>query len=292
MGFFNKLFGRGTESESKAKNEVKDALNSFYAIDESKELSIFILKHKKDILLNVIKTIDIRSMPVKKDSPGMRGMQCMKLLEASRELRDFDRKDEMRVCYEKLMELCETEWQEDNIGVYSQVMIGVGKDLMQDTSEPKLVIENMKKAYNAFGSLKSHGIENADALAWQGACSFNLGEEDKARSSLEQALRIEPSHKLANDLAQKLGLDVAVSETKGRNELDFLKDLLASDPDPASFYNAIDKWGFKASEHAAFGSTYKGKSGTLVFFASKSAGKIINAKYSDNKTREIINLVG
>ena len=88
-------------------------------------------------------------------------------------------------------------------------MLQVGMDIMLDTSDPKLVLENMKKAHNAFDSLKSRGFEHADAIAWQGACAFNLGEKENARSLFEQVLRIEPSHKMANEMLKKLDPSVA-----------------------------------------------------------------------------------
>ena len=212
MGSFSKLFGKDRKTESQERgplegNKVDNALNNFYAIDESEQLGSFIKTHRTDVLLHMISAIDIEKIPVKTDSPGMHGMQCMKILELSRWLRDAGRKNEMRACYEKLMELCDISWREDNVGVYSQVVIQVGMDMMQDTQDPKLVLENMSKAYKAFDSLRARDFENADALAWQAACAFNLGEKDNARSLFQHVLSIEPSHKMANEMMKKLSPD-------------------------------------------------------------------------------------
>ncbi|OGR30101.1 MAG: hypothetical protein A2139_11690 [Desulfobacca sp. RBG_16_60_12] len=223
LGFFSKLFGKGGETEIKeeglvAKNKVEVALNRFYSIDESEELGDFIEAYKSDVLLTMISAIDIAKMPVKTDSPGMHGMQCMKIIELSRWLRDTGRKQEMRTCYKKLLELNDIEWRADNIGVYSQVMVELGMDIMQDTDDPKLVLENMRKAYDAFNSLKSRGLQHADGLAWQAACAFNLGEKKISRSLFQQVLSIEPSHKMANEMLKKLGPSDNVENCNDKNE--------------------------------------------------------------------------
>jgi len=280
------------KSSSVIDDTVVAQLNEFYAIDKTEELNDLINTYPTDSLLPMIIAIDIDKITVKSDSPGMYGMQCMKILELSRLLRDAGRKDEMRICYEKLLKLCDIYWEDDNSGVYSQVMRQVGMDIMQDTEDPKLVLDNMKKAYNAFDSLRSRDFADAASFAWQAACAFNLGERDNARLLIQQVLRIEPSHNMANEMLKKLGPIEKVDESKDISELDLLRRLLVRNPDPYKLTGELKKNGFWEFENTQFGTVCTGKAGRLWFFADSSSGKISQAKYLDKKSGKTIRLIG
>jgi hypothetical protein len=161
----------------------------------SRDLKDFINQYGAEILIPMIESIDIPSLPVKVDSPGMHGMQCMKILELSRWLREAGRKEEMRACYKKLSELCDMDWREDNSGVYSEVMLELGKDLIID--------KNDKMAYRVLESIRAHGFKHPDAIAWQGACALNMGDKNKARKHFKDVLEIDSTHKMARDLINR-----------------------------------------------------------------------------------------
>jgi hypothetical protein len=187
--------GGRVPSEGTRKATVESALKQYHHIEGSKDLKTFINRYGAEILIPMIESIDIPSLPVKVDSPGMHGMQCMKILELSRWLREADRKEEMRACYKKLSELCDMDWREDNSGVYCEVMFGLGMDLMIDGND--------EMAYRVLESIRAHGFKLPDAIAWQGACALNMGDKSKAREHFREVLKIDPSHRMANDLIKR-----------------------------------------------------------------------------------------
>lgn len=202
MSFWKRIFGGETSeqthqqtSHSTAGSKVQTALNRYHRIEVSSDLDAFIRDYDDGTLVAMIEMLDIARLPVSTDTPGMHGMQCMKILELSRWLSQAERKEVMRAGHKKLSEIVHMEWRKDNVGVYADVMFQLGMDVIKDGDD--------KMAYDILGSISAHGGSSAEALVWQGACALNMGDKQKAREHFQQVLKTDPSNRMASDLLRR-----------------------------------------------------------------------------------------